>query len=540
MPPAKAASSPSPPVPSEGTTPPDWLTQLLQARRASTSLVGITTLDARAAITQATTALLRGTDAEAPVLEWDITRGAIGITPTGEAALKAILPKDLPADQVTGALPEFLAMAAKLPTRTICFFHNVQMYLDNPGVRQGFWNLRDAWMAKKCMAVMLGNELPLPPELVNDVLIFEEPAPSDDALAKIAAARLATPDTPADPDMVKVVVQAARGVGSEFMADQICAMSIKKGKANLDELWLRKRQAINAIKGLSVYTGTPTRLGGLGRLKTFAQQALDHSPTGRPDAFVFVDEVEKSLGGAGTAGYGDSSGVSQDQLGQLLRMTEDWESLACLFLGVGGVAKTAFVRWFATETNTLMIDMDLGAMKGSYVGQSEQQIRMASRTLKGISGGRPGALWFFFVCNKLEVLPPEFKRRMNMGMWFFDLPTPAERTDIWSIHRERYRIAAGDPLPKDSGWTGAEIRNCCQIAWRLGVPLTEAATYIVPLVASEGGADGAIERLHRLADHRFLNVNTTGQYNHKASCPNAEGSTVPVAGQVAGRVVDEE
>jgi hypothetical protein len=226
----------------------------------------------------------------------------------------------------------------------------------------------------------------------------------------------------------------------------------------------------------------------------------------------------------------------------VLKVLEDWGSLSSLFMGVGGVAKTAFVRALARKLGIMLIDWDLGAMKGSYVGQSEQQGRMAVRTLSAISGQREGALWFFFVANKIDVLPPEFKRRQNMGMWVFDLPQGrAGRDPIWDIHRENYKIPKEYELPDDKGWTGAEIRNCSQISWRLGIPLVDAAKFIVPLVASEGGPDGAIERVHRLADKRFLSVDHPGHYDHAAVCPNAPGSRVEAPAAAAGtRAIDME
>ena len=520
---------------------PPWLRQIVEARRAACSLVFLTTLDAPAAIHRLCETLLVGGDAEAPVLEWDITRGAVGRNRAGEAGLRDILPQGVDAITATGALPEFLSMAPRLPARTILFLHNLQLYLDNPGVQQGLHNLRDPWLQKRGMVIGLGPEVALPPTLVNDMLVFDEPAPDDTTISQIVETRLRTADKLPEPAIVAQATLALRGVGSPFLIDQIMAMSSRKGVVRMPELLSRKRQTINAVKGLSVWDGDITSLAGQDVLRHFTMSSVENSPEGPPAAFVFIDEVEKSLGGAGTQGAGDSSGVSQDQLGMLLKMLEDWGSLASLFMGVGGVAKTAFVRWVAKQLGIMLIDFDLGSMKGSYVGQSEQQLRMAARTLRAISGGRPGALWFFFVCNQPNVLPPEFKRRMNMGMWFFDLPRGREGRDpIWAIHRDRYKIPTADDVPDDRGWTGAEIRNACQIAWRLKIPLVEAAKFIVPLVASEGGPDGAIERLHKLAHQRFLSVDHPGHYDHVAACPNAPGSKVEVPATQGGRAIEEE
>ena len=56
-------------------------------------------------------------------------------------------------------------------------------------------------------------------------------------------------------------------------------------------------------------------------------------------------------------------------------------------------------------------------------------------------------------------------------------------------------------MPDDTGWTGAEIRQCCELAWRLQCTLLEAADYVVPVSRS---AASQIEELRGQAHGRFL------------------------------------
>jgi len=67
-------------------------------------------------------------------------------------------------------------------------------------------------------------------------------------------------------------------------------------------------------------------------------------------------------------------------------------------------------------------------------------------------------------------------------------------------------------LPKidDEGWTGAEIRKCCQLADSLNKPLTEVKQYIVPVSKS---AAEEIEDLRRQANLRFLSASRAGLYS---------------------------
>jgi SpoVK/Ycf46/Vps4 family AAA+-type ATPase len=79
-------------------------------------------------------------------------------------------------------------------------------------------------------------------------------------------------------------------------------------------------------------------------------------------------------------------------------------------------------------------------------------------------------------CNRFASLTPELKRRFRFGTFFFDLPTSEERVLIWQLYCKKFNVSG--ELPNDTGWTGAEIRNCCTIAYRLKLSLREAAEFI--------------------------------------------------------------
>jgi SpoVK/Ycf46/Vps4 family AAA+-type ATPase len=72
--------------------------------------------------------------------------------------------------------------------------------------------------------------------------------------------------------------------------------------------------------------------------------------------------------------------------------------------------------------------------------------------------------------NRPDLIPPEFLRRLD-AVWWFDVPAPEERRQIWEIHlRKRGR----DPLQFDlahliaesEGYTGAEIEKAVKQALR--------------------------------------------------------------------------
>src|SRR5204863_294199 len=98
-----------------------------------------------------------------------------------------------------------------------------------------------------------------------------------------------------------------------------------------------------------------------------------------------------------------------------------------------------------------------------------------------------GSIRIFTTANRLDTLPPELQRRFNLGIWFFDVPTDAERASIWKIQTKRFGLECRD-LPDDTGWVGSDIRNCCQTAYMLNASLKEAAQWIT-LVGRTARAD---------------------------------------------------
>ncbi len=186
---------------------------------------------------------------------------------------------------------------------------------------------------------------------------------------------------------------------------------------------------------------------------------------------------------------------------------QDREAEGALFLGPPGAAKSAVAKATGNEAGIPTIAFDLGAMQSSLVGSSGERLRAALQIVDAVSHGR--SLWIA-TCNSIGSLPPELRRRFTLGTFFFDLPTPEERDTIWQIYLAKYSVA-GD-LPEDEGWTGAEIKECCRKASRLGMSLREAAMYIVPVARS---ANDQIKALRMQASGKFLSASHCGVFQYE-------------------------
>lgn len=473
--------------------------QFIAARRVSTPLVSISTPDPAATIRT----LCDATNGAAK-LEWDIIRGLHGINEPGTDA-KGQLGNIAETDPI-----EVLVAVRKLPERSILFFHNAGRLLESIAVIQAVWNLRDTFKASGCMLVLLGPAIKLPPELTNDVLALDEPLPDAAQLAEIVRTLHADAEVETSDEAVSLAVEAVQGLAA-FPAEQAAAMAMRASGLDLTGLWERKRKAIEQTPGLKVYRGGETfaDVGGVPTIKEFLGRIV-HGKA-RPNAIVFIDEIEKAM--AGTSG--DMSGVSQDQLGVLLSYMQDQAAAGVILVGPPGAAKSLIAKATGNEAGIPTIQLDLGAAKGSLVGQSEQQLRTALKVVSAVSNGR--SLWVA-TCNSLSSLPPELRRRFSLGIFYFDLPTREEREAIWQIWMAKYSLAG--KAPSDEGWTGAEIKQCCDLAWRLDCSLADAARYVVPV--SRSAAD-QLEKLRDLADGKFLSASQPGVYrrNHQPEKPKA-------------------
>lgn len=509
------------------------LVQLKAARRVSTPLVKIDSADPAATVRAVRSIFENGAKTPLPFIQWDVMNGLAGLNKPGRDALAATIggdAKDWPAlTQNPGAA---LDIMAKLPGEqrdkadtvtqrgTIVFMLNAQRFFedragsDNVGVIQGIWNLRDSYKQDRRMLVMLGAGGKLPPELAHDVVCFDEPLPDTDALRAVVAGCAADAGFPPLTEAQSMeAIDAVRAL-SEYEAEQVTAMSLTKDGLDVDALWARKISSIEQTDGLSVDRGALdfNDIGGLGRLKEFGTLLIKGNRS--PLVYVMIDEMEKMLGGTGGAGgSGDNTGVSQDALGVILREMEDNDWPGLIAVGPAGTGKSLVTKSLAntatrmTGRKRLSIALDLGAARGGIVGESEKKIRGLMKALRALAGR--GQICFVATCNKLDVMPPELKRRFRLGIWFFDLPTRAELVDIWAINLKQYGLDPASPRPDDTDWTGADVRNVCDIADRLGCTLTEASGYIVPVAKSD---PEAIARLRGVANGKFLSANHAGKY----------------------------
>ena len=170
-------------------------------------------------------------------------------------------------------------------------------------------------------------------------------------------------------------------------------------------------------------------------------------------------------------------------------------------MGIQGCGKSLAARIIARELNLPLYRLDLGKLYGSYIGQTEENLRKALKTIGRLS---PLCLWIdeiekglavsdsksdggvskrvlatfltwmqerkepCFVAataNDVQALPPELLRKGRLDEIFFvDLPDEPTREELFQIHLQKRGLQAGKRnlalLAKESsGFSGAEIEQ---------------------------------------------------------------------------------
>lgn len=484
---------------SEAASKAEVIQQLKAARRVSTPLVALATSD-QGATCEMLVAAMNGAQ---PIVQWDV---AGGLRPRNEKGHEMIVSQIDDPDEMKYQPMPMLEAAKDFPPNTIVVVMNAQRFWNDPIVMQGVWNLRDEFKRdRRMMVMMMPSTIGMPIELRGSVISFEERLPNDEQLRaiieeQIDAASEAMTSQPTDDD-IDAAVAALRGCAA-FQAEQLAAMALRQTGIALDDLRSQAQRLIDETPGLTVDKGKETfaDIGGLAQVKKFGGRLFAGPKP--PRVVVRVEELEKTMGGSKT----DMSGTSQDALQVILSAMEDngWNGI--IAYGAPGSGKSLFSKSLANEHEALPLQLDLNATKGSLVGQSEQQVRKAVEVIKTI-----GAEDVFFVAsvNSLDAIPPELQRRFRCGVWFFDVPSKEERDGIWKICRDKFGIDESDEQPADENMTGADIRNICEMAYKLACPLREAAEFVVPLKTS---SPDAIETVRQKADGRFLSTSEPGVY----------------------------
>lgn len=237
-----------------------------------------------------------------------------------------------------------------------------------------------------------------------------------------------------------------------------------------------------------------------------------------------------------------------------------------LIIGIPGTGKSLVSKTIGYEWGMPLLKLDVGALFGSLVGQSEANVRKAIKTAEAlapcvlwideiekgfgnVSGGgdsgttarvfgsflswmqdKTAPVFVVATANDVSSLPPEMLRKGRFDeMFFVDLPSETDRKEIFDIHLDRFGQRSLESLVQDDqglsldsflndskGFSGAEIEQVVVDAMFTAFDSEQKAIDLLSMVkACEASVplsntmETRIEALRKWADGRAVRANST-------------------------------
>jgi hypothetical protein len=331
--------------------------------------------------------------------------------------------------------------------------------------------------ARKTMIVTAPTSQ-VPPELRDEAVVVDFPPPTEMEIDRVLDQLIKVPGLKVNLTQLgrEKLVRAALGL-TTAQAQRTFSKAIVAGGTlddrDIAEVTNEKKEIIRASQALEFYsvTETPANVGGLGVLKSwlrlreraFTREARDYGlPAPKGMALIGIPGTGKSL----TAKM------------------------------IGGLWRLPLLR------------LDVGALFGSLVGESEERARRALKLAEtvapcilwidemekalatgGLDGGtstrvfgtiltwmqeKTSPCFVVATANDITRMPPELLRKGRFDeIFFLDLPTEAEREEIFTVHvQKRNRLKADFDVARlakvSAGYVGAEIEQAVIDAMYVG------------------------------------------------------------------------
>jgi len=353
------------------------------------------------------------------------------------------------------------------PNKEIFLIEDFHKYFKDEKVIVYLRKLTNRFKAFDKHLILMSPFLKLPEEIEKYVTIINIPLPDKDDL-KVRLDSIKQKDN-VNPDLEKYLLDSALGL-TDMEAD--LAFRLAKVKVGLNS-----KEATRIISNEK-------------------EQIIKKS--GILDYYQVNEDLEKNVGGLDTL-----KNWLKQRNKAFERKAKDFglkEPKGILLLGVPGCGKSLTAKCVATEWKQPLLRLDIGKVFQAEVGSSENNIRLAIATAEAVapcvlwideiekglsvgSGEKDGGtnsrvfstiltwmqektkpVFVVATANNISDLPPELLRKGRFDEIFFvDLPTNAERKDIFGIHLNKYgqtSITDLDTLAeKTKFFNGAEIEE---------------------------------------------------------------------------------
>ncbi len=396
------------------------------------------------------------------VFKWDVVNGVIEITPQGA------IPKNQGQDPIQ-ALQSILSLQDK---NVVLIMENYHTYIKNPTIVQTILNLRDNLKQTRRHIVFLSCQVDLPLEIQKEIVLLDFSLPTEEELRSLTVEMMGLFNVSPSDELKTKTVNLLKGL-TLFEAENALCLAFIENTNVFDEKCLKtlireKKQILRKSQILEYYESSTDLecVGGLDNLKNWLGS---REKAFSPEARSYGLPIPKGI----------------------------------LLVGIPGTGKSLLAKSIASSWNLPLVRFDISRLFGSLVGQTEQNLRSALKTIdalgecivwideieKGLSGSKSSGqtdsgvtsrvignllTWMqektspsFVVAtaNDVTQLPPELLRKGRWDECFFvDLPIQKEREEIFGIqlqkrNRKPENFSISAFALKTEGYTGAEIEQ---------------------------------------------------------------------------------
>lgn len=361
---------------------------------------------------------------------------------------------------------------------TVFVFLDIHQFTQSPTIVRLLRDCAHKLRGRGNTLILLSPRLAVPADVEKEIAVADFPLPSPDEIAQLIDKSYR--DFRQNPNELKdeftdelraEVIRACSGLTEDEVDDALAKAVIECGGLTpevIDSLNRTKREAVRRTQCLEAIDASENMnsVGGLDVLKDWVRK---RQKTFTPEARTYGIEYPKGL----------------------------------LTLGVPGGGKGLSAKAVANQWRLPLLRMDMGAVFGGIVGESENNLRSALKIAeamapvvlwideieKGLSGvassnqsdggtaarvfgtlltwlqERESPVFVYFTANDISQLPPELLRKGRVDeLFFIDLPTQKEREEILAIHLQKRKQ---DPrafnlemlAAECEGFVGAEIEQ---------------------------------------------------------------------------------
>ena len=357
----------------------------------------------------------------------------------------------------------------RMPDNGILFLKDFHAYAKKDVVCRKIRNLIPIFKAKGKSLVIVSHTIDIPPEVEKEVTVVRFNLPDTTELRIVLksvceSAKAPYPDGKDGRSTDEPILEAALGMTS-FEAENAFAVSMVEKKGFDRDVVRREKAAIVRKTGLLEVVETAETLDDVGGLDNLKEWLLL-----RQGCFT---EKAREFGVTPPRGL--------------------------LIVGVPGCGKSLISKAVATAYHRPLLRLDMGKVFGSFVGESEGNIRKClqiaeavapcilwidelEKSFSGVGGNetdghgttkrvfstfltwmqeRTADVFIVATANNVNSLPPEMLRRFDAKFWV-ELPTTKQREEILTIHlrkvkRDAKKFAVKELAQSCNEFSGAEV-----------------------------------------------------------------------------------